>query len=530
MKKRSLEKKFIVYVGGLITLIMVLVTAVYVYLERDQARQLIGEQALTTAQAVAEIPDVKKALEAGASTVELQELIAAIQKRAGAEYIVVGDENGIRLTHPDHEKIGMPMVGGDNEQALVYGKSYISLADGSLGTAVRGKTPVFNEEGGVIGVVSVGFMIGYIDSIFKQGVVVFLIWLLLIFLVGIAGSTALARSIRNDTFGLEPYQIARLYKERQAVFQSIKEGLIATDQKGIVTLVNQSAKDLLQIEDDAVGKPVEAVLTQSEMAAVLKEQHRRGPHEAIFRNKRLIVHYKTIEENGEYGGKVASFQDRSELYELINALSEMQQYSQDLRAQAHEFTNKLYAISGWLQLGYSDKALEFIHEESGVHTRHEKVIFEQIADPTIQAVLLGKLSKASEKKVTLAINPESAVSFIWPAQVTASLVTIIGNVIDNAFDAVLETKTPEVDVFLTDIGTELVIEIADNGTGIDPDVVERLFEQGFTTKEGGHRGFGLSLVQAALKELGGFLEIEANKPTGTIISLYIPKVKEGGTT
>lgn len=92
----------------------------------------------------------------------------------------------------------------------------------------------------------------------------------------------MARSIRNDTFGLEPYQIARLYKERQAVFQSIKEGLIATDQKGIVTLVNQSATDLLQIEDDAVGKPVETVLTQSEMAAVLKEQHRKGPHEAIF--------------------------------------------------------------------------------------------------------------------------------------------------------------------------------------------------------------------------------------------------------
>lgn len=181
MKKRSLEKKFILYVGGLITLIMVLVTAVYVYLERNQARQLIGEQALTTAKAVAEIPDVKNALETGASTDELQKLIGAIQKRADAEYIVVGDENGIRLTHPDQEKIGMPMVGGDNEQALVYGNSYISLADGSLGTAVRGKTPVFNEEGDVIGVVSVGFMIGYIDSIFKQGMVVFLIWLLLIF-------------------------------------------------------------------------------------------------------------------------------------------------------------------------------------------------------------------------------------------------------------------------------------------------------------------------------------------------------------
>ncbi|WP_054706355.1 sensor histidine kinase [Bacillus sp. JCM 19041] len=525
-KKRSLEKKFMIYITGLITLIMLLVTVVYVYLEREQARQLIGEQALTTALAVSEISDVKTALANGSNVDDVREIVERIRESSGAEYIVIGDVSGVRITHPDPTEIGHPMVGGDNEGALVYGDSYISLAEGSLGTSVRGKTPVINEEGQIIGVVSVGFMIEYINSIFQQGFIAFVIWLSLIFLLGLAGSRALARSIRNDTFGLEPYQIARLYKERQAVLESIKEGLIATDQNGTVTLVNQSAKDMLQLGEGIVGKPIETVLSKSEMAEVLKKQGRTGPHEAIFQDKRLIIHYQTIEENGVYGGKVASFQNRSELNELINALSEMQQYSQDLRAQTHEYTNKLYAISGWLQLGYTQRAIEFIHQETGVQDRDSKVLFEQIKDPTIQAVIIGKRSKASEKKIDFNVDPESSAVTVWSKTATAPLVTVIGNVIDNAFEAVLSVSNPKVYLFMTDMGDELIIEVADNGEGIDDSIADRIFEQGFSTKADGKRGFGLALTMAALKELNGSLEIEANTPQGTIVSLYIPKNQE----
>ncbi|WP_078394259.1 ATP-binding protein [Shouchella patagoniensis] len=525
-KKRSLEKKFMIYITCLITLIMLLVTAVYLYLEREQARQLIGEQALTTALAISEIPDVKKALTQGGNVAEVRLLTERIRESSGAEYIVIGDAEGVRLTHPDPLEIGRPMVGGDNDEALLYGNSYISLADGSLGTSVRGKTPVFNEEDEVVGVVSVGFMIDYINSIFQQGFFAFLIWLSLIFLLGLIGSRVLARSIRNDTFGLEPYQIARLYKERQAVLESVKEGLIATDQHGMVTLVNQSAKEMLFLDDEVIGKPVEVALPKSEMADVLKDQERTGPHEAIFQDKRLIIHYQTIEEGGVYGGKVASFQNRSELNELINALSEMQQYSQDLRAQTHEYTNKLYAISGWLQLGYTQKAIEFIHQETGSQNRDGKVLFDQIKDPTIQAVLVGKRSKASEKKIDFHVDLESSVTSIWSQSATGPLVTIIGNIIDNAFEAVIAVSKPYVSLFMTDVGNELIIEIADNGHGIDERIADRIFEQGFSTKADDKRGFGLALTIAALKELNGSLEIEGNIPQGTIVSLYIPKNQE----
>lgn len=526
MKARwPLERKFMLLVCILVTLIMALVTIVFVYFERQQARELIGQQALTTAIAVSEIPEVKRVLAANGSAEEIQSLIERIRKQSGAEFIVIGDREEIRYTHPNPEKIGQTMVGGDNDAALVYGDSYISLGEGSLGTSVRGKTPIYDENEEIIGVVSVGFMVGYIDSLFQQGLIGFLLWLFFIFIIGVAGSYVLAKSIRRDTFGLEPYQIARIYQERGAILESIKEGLIATDQNGKVTLMNHSAKEILEVSPDVIGKPIKDVLPWSEIAQVLATEQAIGNYETIYQNKLLLVHYETINEGGRYAGKVASFQDRSGMQELIHTLSEVQQYSHDLRAQTHEYTNKLYAISGWLQLGNIDKAKQFIHEEIGQQQAYEQVLFEQIADSTIQAVLIGKLSKASEKKINFSINKDSFINYEWPADMTAPLVTVIGNVIDNAFDAVACKKKPDVDIFLMDAADDLIIEVADNGIGISSDDLHLIFEQGFTTKEGENRGFGLALVQAALTELGGTAEISENQPKGTVINLYIPKIR-----
>lgn len=524
--KWTLERKFRVYGSILVTVIMLMVMVVYIFFEREQTRQLIGREALTTAITVSEIPEVKEVIEGGGDKYQLQLLIERIRKQSGAEFIVIGDKNSIRYTHPDPEKIGMTMVGGDNDRALIQGENYISIAEGSLGVSVRGKSPIVNDVGEIIGIVSVGFMTSYADSLFKQGLIGFLIWLSLIFMIGVVGSYYLARSIRKDTFGLEPYQIARIYKERGAILESIKEGLIATDQYGRITLINQSAQKILNLQQDITGKPIKEVLPHTELAHVLAEEKAKGSYETTIQDKVLLVNYKLIDEDGQYKGKVASFQVRSDLEELINTLSEVQQYSQDLRAQAHEYTNKLYAISGWIQLGYTEKAKQFIHQEIGKQQNYEKILFDRIMDPTIQAVLIGKMSKASEKKVDLSINEDSYVTYQWPTNFAPQLVTIIGNIIDNAFEAVVQTKDPKIDIFLTDAGNDLVIEVADNGVGIPTEDYKRIMQQGFSTKKGKKRGFGLSLVKAALLELGGSLEITPNDPEGTIFMIYIPKKEE----
>jgi len=518
-----LERKFMFLISILVTMIMLMVTIVYVYFERKQTRELMGEKALTTAIAVSEMPLVKEVILQNENAIIIQPLIERIRKQSGAEFIVVGDADEVRYTHPHKEKVGQKMIGGDNERALIEGENYISFAKGSLGMSVRGKSPIYDENNRIIGVVSVGFMLSYVDSLFGQGLAAFSIWLAFIFISGVVGSFMLARSIRRDTFGLEPYQIARLYKEREAILEALNEGLIATDQKGNVTLINHSGKKILGIRENIIGQPIRKALRNSEISNVLANQLAVGHYETIYHKKPLLVHYKMIGDKDSYAGKVASFQEKSDVQELLNTLSEVQQYSQDLRAQTHEYTNKLYAISGWLQLGHGEKAKRFIHEEIGQQKIYERVLFERVNDSTIQAVLIGKLSKASEKKIDFVIDEDSMVHKTWPTKMTAPLVTILGNIIDNAFDAVAEQTEPLVDLFLTDVDGELIIELGDNGSGIKNKDLNLVFNEGYTTKAGGHRGFGLALVKAALDELNGTIYLSKNQPHGTVVHIHIPK-------
>ncbi|MBV6684633.1 sensor histidine kinase [Bacillus sp. JRC01] len=524
MKNRwPLERKIMVLVCTLITIIMLMVTVVYMYFERKQAQDIVGQQALTTAMTVSEIPEVKKVLITNGNASHMREIVEEIRKKSGAEFIVVGDIDGIRYSHPIQEKIGKVMVGGDNDEALVNGNSYVSMAEGSIGESVRGKTPVYSDAGDIIGIVSVGFLLSKVDSTYQEGLIGILLWLLFIFIMGVGGSLILTRNIRKDTFGLEPYQIARIYKERGAVLEAISEGVIATDQFGRVTLINQSAKDILGVTEDDIGRPIQEVLPNSDIAHVLGREEAEGQFETVYQDHQLVVRYKRVGEDGRYGGKVASFQRRSEIQELISTLSEVQQYSHDLRAQTHEYTNKLYAISGWLQLGRTNKALNFIHEETGQQKTYERVLFEQIHDPTIQAILIGKLSKASEKKINFILDETSSIEYEWPQKAASPLVTIIGNIIDNAFEAVSGQAHPEVQVYTTDMADDLIIEVTDNGKGIPPDLLERIHEQGFSTKVGKDRGFGMALVQASLRELNGSLEVSSDEREGTIVTIYIPK-------
>ncbi|WPK13576.1 ATP-binding protein [Lysinibacillus louembei] len=207
-------------------------------------------------------------------------------------------------------------------------------------------------------------------------------------------------------------------------------------------------------------------------------------------------------------------------------IDEMRLYSDELRAQTHEFMNKLYVLSGLLQLNRYEAALDFIQKEVDNVTVHQHIVFKQIKDDLIQAVLLGKTAKASERKIAFSIEPESTLTAI-PANVDVHLLlTVISNLIDNAFDAVKESEDPYVSFLLTDASPTLIIEVADNGHGIDENTVQLLFEKGWSIK-GEHRGYGLFNVKEAVNSFGGMIDVLPNEPNGTIFTIYIPK--EGGS-
>ncbi|MBO8156995.1 MAG: sensor histidine kinase [Bacillaceae bacterium] len=528
-RKMSLQTKILTLIVSLILFVTALLTAINSYIEYNQTKEYIGDRALNVATTISFMPEVIEAFETKNPSEIIQPIAERIREKIGAEFIVVGNTESIRYSHPQPYKIGRKMVGGDNDLALIHGQYYKSEAVGSLGPSLRGKAPIFNDEGEIIGIVSVGFMQEDIRDMVVSRVLKISSISLFVLGLGVVGGIFLTRSIRNDIMGLEPHEIASLYRDRKAVLRSIKEGIIAIDQDGRITIMNHSARKMLGLTEDAKHKHIEEVLPNTKMYEVLKSGNPDMDDEIVLRNKVVIVNRTPIFEGDEVVGVVASFRDKTEIQEMLNTLSEVKNYSEDLRAQTHEYTNKLYILSGLLQLGRYKEAIELIQEESEQHNIQTKTLFENIEDQTVQAIILGKIGKASEKKIAFTIDENSSLAPL-PDHITISkIITILGNLLDNAIDAVSQQKDKRVTFFATDIGHDIIFEISDNGKGIPKDLLDKIFERGFSTKKSsGNHGYGLSNVQEIVEELNGSIEVQSQEGEGTVFTVYLPKQDEVG--
>lgn len=523
MKRVTLQTKILGLIIGLVVSVTILLAGIISYIESEETEQSIGNRALTVATSVSFMPSVKEAFALDDPAAVIQPLAEKIREKVGAEYIVIGNSDSIRYAHPDEKKLGKRMVGGDNSRALIKGEYYTSRAVGSLGPSLRGKAPIFNDKNEIIGIVSVGFMVEDIKSIIFNKLVKIGGISLIVLILGTIGGILLARNIRKDTLGLEPREIASLYRDRDAILQSVKEGIIAIDKDGYISMMNPSARKILSLDEDLKFKRIEEIIPNTEMYDVLRTGKRKNDKVMFLKNREIVVNRTPIVENDEVVGVVASFRDKTELNEMLNALSDVRRYSEDLRAQTHEFTNKLYVISGLLQLGHYNEAIELIQQESALHLNQNKVVFEQIEDKTVQAILLGKISKASEKKIDFVVDDNSSLAPV-PKQIDmVKLITILGNLIDNAMEAVEDNDKKQVVFFSTDLGEDIIFEIADNGKGIVEDKVKSIFETGFSTKKDRDRGYGLASVKAVIDELGGSVIVHNQPVAGAVFSVFIPK-------
>jgi two-component system, CitB family, sensor histidine kinase CitS len=526
-KAVSLQTKIIVLILAIIITIILLLTGLFAKMEYEQTENNMGMLALQVANTVSLMPSLREGFKEEHPSAVIQPLIEKIRKDVGAEFIVIGNTESIRYAHPDENKIGKRMVGEDNDRALVKGESYISKATGSLGPSLRGKSPIFNTSGEIIGVVSVGFLVEDLKEAAFNNLKRVLIVSAGAILFGVICGIVLAKNIRKDILGLEPYEIATLYHERNAILYSVKEGIIAIDDNGYITMLNPAAKAILNIKENAINTKIESIVPDTNIYKVLETGQAEKNLDVMIGERRVIVNRTPIIENGQVTGVVSSFRDKTEIDEMLNTLSEVQQYSEELRAQTHEFTNKLYVLSGLMQLGKYDEAVKMIQTESGNHEHVQKIVFEQIADSNLQAILLGKMAKASEKKINFTIDAYSSIEKL-PMHITLSnLITLIGNLVDNAFEATEGKAERNVTFFTTDIGKDIVFEISDNGCGIEDKDMQRIFEKGYSTKKKQGRGYGLGLVKQTIGHLNGHLEIHDNTDGGTVFTVFLPKNQKG---
>ncbi len=486
-----------------------------------------GTKALSVAQSISNMPEIQKAFSSKNPSAIIQPIAEKIRKQVGAEFIVIGNRQEIRYSHPDPNRLGQKMVGGDNERVF-KGESVISESIGTLGPSLRGKAPIFSD-GKVIGVVSVGYLQTDIEKEVAKIRRKIFITTMIILLGGLLAALLISLNIKRAIFGLEPKEIAWMYQEKHAILESIHEGIIAIDTNGRITVVNETAHKILNVPSDVLlrGKKIEDVIENTYLYEVVRTGLAEYDREfTIFGEIFLVNRIPIFNKKDEVIGAVASFRNKSELSNLIQELSHVKAYAEGLRAQTHEYSNRLYTLLGLIQLGSYKEAIDFISREVDVAQGFISFLMKEIPDPIIAGFILGKVSLASELKILLTIDRDSSFRDL-PEEINRdTLVTIIGNLVNNAFDAVRENGKVEkrVSLFLTDLGKDLIIEIEDNGKGINNSIGEKIFQNGFSTKNRqSNSGIGLSLVKEAIAGLGGYITFSSNEGEGTFFTVVIPK-------
>ncbi|ARO16548.1 sensor kinase citA VC0791 [Bacillus cereus G9241] len=526
-KKLKLQPRITLTISTLILVVLMLTSYLFYYILSETVEEQIGKRALHVAKTVAAIPEIKEAFPKENPASVIQPIAERIRMDTEADFIVVGNKEGIRYAHPERDKIGEAMIGGDNKGVLLEGKSYVSKATGSLGPSLRGKVPIRNQENEIIGVVSVGFSMDDIHGAVEvYGKRVF--WITIIgLLIGVIGSIYLAGSIKRMMFGMEPEEISSLYEEHSTVIQSVREGIIVIDQHGMISLVNQAAYDILSLDEqrNIIGEFILDVIPNSTILDVLQTGEEQFDRQLNIKGQAVIANRLPIKVKNKVTGVVSSLRLKSEMDQLTAELSQTKQYTEALRAQTHEYNNLLYTLSGLVQLELYEDALELIHKETAVYQDFVQFIMKRIQNPWLGGILIGFYNRARELKIEFMLDRESSLDKLSPHIESNYVVSILGNLITNAFEAIErnEEHDKKVRMFVTDIGEEIVIEVEDSGQGIHDEVITSIFYKGFSTKEGEKRGYGLAKVKELVEDLNGSIAIEKGDLGGALFIIALPK-------
>lgn len=488
----------------------------------------ISRQANSVGQLVARSPIVIDGLDKRKNIDAMQSYANESAQAADVEFIVILNMQGVRESHPNPANIGKPFVGGDEAESLT-GKEYISKAQGTLGDSLRAFVPVLTSEGKQVGVVVVGVLMDDIRILEKETRSAVLLATVIGMLVGIIGAYLLSQNVKRILFGLEPEAIAKRLEERNVMLHSVYEGIIAVDSNGIITLVNSEALRMLSLSglnDNPVGKSIIDYVPNTRLIEVLHSGIAELDQEQDFYGLSVLANCLPMMVKGKVVGAISTFRDKTEVKGLAEQLTGVRDYVDALRAQAHEFMNKLHVILGLVKLESYSQLAVYINRIASEHGDEVNFVTKRICEPVIAGFILSKLSLAREKNVIMSVAAESFVPQPRNNEVVHEMVTIIGNLVENAFDAVRNTFDKEVELYMYCDEGMLCIHVSDTGDGILPEIQKDLFNKGVSSKDGS-RGLGLHLVQCSLEKLQGDIEFETRPGEGTTFMVKIPfEVKE----
>ncbi|WP_170312850.1 sensor histidine kinase [Prescottella subtropica] len=509
----SVARQLLVLQLVVLTLVAAAVSGLAVLDERRDSDDATRRVVTSVAETMAHSDSTVAALRGPDPTAVLQPEVERIRAATGTDFIVVMAPDRTRFTHPDPAMIGKRFE-GHVDRALA-GETDTETYTGSLGPSIRAVTPVF-DAGRVIGMVSVGVTRERIGEQFAEGLPS------LLGIIGVAvalaalGAATVNRRLRRQTMGLDPGQLRRLYEHHEAVLGSIGEGLIVfgrrRDGRVRVDVINDEARRLLWLPDGPI--------TVDQLPETLRPD---GPDDAgeqdevhVTADRVLVVGRSPVSWEGRRIGTVVTLRDHTELQTALGELDSTRSVAESLRAQAHEYANRLHTIVTLVELGRSDEAVAFTTAELSTSQQLIDRLMAAVHEPALAALLLGKVSEAAQQGVELTVTEDTALGSVRPLS-PLELVTVVGNLIDNAIDAArsaaVDGETPWVEVTAAEEGSTLVLRVADSGPGMAPDTLARALGRGYSTKpvDGRpalQRGLGLALVAQVVARHGGRLRTE----------------------
>ena len=501
MGDRPLSRQLL---GWQLLIVVVLLAAVAVFSaiqSNNSFQEVEGRRVLSVAEDVAATPAARAAL-ADRRYYQLPTFATSAQNLSGADFVIITLPDLTILTSPDPTQLHKKLPTGDS--MIRDGRSWVGVVDDSLVAHV----PVIGERGNVIGIVAAGvatptFLEGIVNS---PGEALLILGIATV--IGVVGSLLVARRVKRQTFGLEPREIAGLVEHREAMLHGIREGVVGLDTSHRITLVNDQARLLLSLPADVVGRSVGELDLNDRLVDVLTGRAGDGADEiALRRGRVLIMNRMPISSGGTAVGSVVTLRDRTEIVALQHELDANRSTTDALRAQAHEFTNRLHTIAGLIELGEYDEVRRYVSRVSHTREAWHAEVSERIGDSAVAALLIAKASVAAERNVGLRLTPTSRLGEV-DETLSADLVTVIGNLVDNAIDALPGAGWIEVHISHTD--DEVLVMVTDSGPGVAPDIAEEIFRHGFTTKaaeQGGQRGLGLALTRQTCRRRGGSVEV-----------------------
>ncbi|MFJ4449972.1 sensor histidine kinase [[Kitasatospora] papulosa] len=504
----------------IITGVTVLVTGLFLAPLSDQLDDQAMRRALAIAQSTAAQPRIADSLLATEPRPDgpVQTAAERVRRSTGAEYVVIMDRRGVRWSHTDTSRIG-DVVSTDPSTALA-GRSVMEIDSGTLGRSARGKVPLLDGSDRIVGAVSVGIAYDSVRARLLAAIPGLLAYAGGALAAGALAAYLISRRLQRQTHDLAFSDISALLTEREAMLHSIREGVVALDRTGRIRLLNDEAQRLLGLGPEVAGMHLDEALGEGRTTDVLAGRV-TGDDLVAVRGSRVLLANRMPTEDG---GAVATLRDRTELEYLGRELDSTRGLIDALRAQDHEHANRLHTLLGLLELEMHDDAVEFVTEVVGVHRATAEQVTEKVHDPLLAALLVGKATVAAERGVALRMAEES----VLPDRLVdpRGLVTVLGNLVDNALDAASGSAASRIEVGLRADGRTVVLRVRDSGPGVPADDHESIFMEGWSTKElpaHGKRGLGLPLVRRLAERQGGSASVSDSPEGGAVFTVVLPE-------